>query len=105
MREYGVGGLESMFDSMTESERQVKREHNRMLQGEAIDINDYDDDDIHVEGHNEFRRTKQYELASPQVQAIVDLHVEAHEERQRQVKQAMFNAQQPPMVPDFPPQQ
>jgi hypothetical protein len=100
MREYGVGGLESMFASMTESERQVKREHNRMLQGEAIDINDYDDDDIHVEG-----RTKQYELASPQVQAIVDLHVEAHEERQRQVKQAMFNAQQPPMVPDFPPQQ
>jgi len=39
----------------------------------------FDDDDTHIQVHNEFRKTRRYEELSPQQRAVVDDHVAAHE--------------------------
>lgn len=81
VREYGVGGLEHMFASLSESERQVKREHNLMRNGVALPINDYDDDDYHIDAHDEFRRSRKYRRMPQGAQHIIDVHTAAHRER------------------------
>lgn len=81
LRDYGVGGLEHMFASLSTDELQVRREHNIMKNGTAIDINDFDDDELHIEGHNEFRKGKVYSRLDDPIKAIIDAHVKAHQER------------------------
>ncbi len=102
MRDYGVGGLEKMFADLTTDELQIRREHNIMKQGVPIDINDFDNHDIHIEAHDEFRKGKVYSrwaMTDPSKQLIFDKHVAAHQEARVQI----INQQlQPPPPPEIP---
>lgn len=92
-REYGVGGLDSMFAGLTNDEMQIKREHNIMKSGAAIDINEFDDDDLHIEGHEELLKTK-WCYNHPEIQKLVQAHVNAHKERRTMVIQQQVQEQQ-----------
>jgi hypothetical protein len=95
MRDYGVGGLDNMFATLNTDELQIRREHNYMKSGRAIDINDFDDDLIHIEGHNEFRKGKVYERLGPYERKLVDLHVMSHQERRTQtINQQLMSPEQ-----------
>ena len=96
LREYGVGGLDSMFAGLSADEMQIKREHNIMKAGTPLDINDYDDDDLHIEAHEEFQKTKWY-YNHPEVHQIVTMHVMGHKERRTQMIDAQVAEQQAAM--------
>jgi hypothetical protein len=99
LREFGVGGLEQMFSSLQGDEQHVRRENNLMKNGTAIDINDFDDDDVHIEGHNELRKSKWYFAASKDLKKIIDVHVMSHMERRQATIDAQIEANRREMIP------
>jgi hypothetical protein len=86
LRDYEVGGLEHMFASVSRDQTQVIDEHRRMLRGEPVPINDFDDDSIHIAEHDDFRKGGRYRdlqktPGGQRVQAIIDAHVMMHKQR------------------------
>lgn len=88
-KEYQVGALDQVFGNLSITEQQIQRENRQMSQGVAVEVNDYDEDQDHIDGHEEFQRSARYQQLPPQVQQLVQLHVNAH--REKVVKQ--INAQ------------
>lgn len=104
MRDYEVGGLEHLFGSVSKTQTQVVDEHRQMMQlagtlppqlagmiqqaqaaGEQVPdlfpTNSYDDDQMHVEEHQDFQRGSRYaqEIAkNPLFGVIMEQHVAAH---------------------------
>lgn len=80
-KDYEVGGLDRLFASMSADEQQVNREHTRLVGGEELPINDFDDHQFHLAGHNEFRKSVRYEQLDESARARVDTHVDLHVEK------------------------
>jgi hypothetical protein len=81
-----VGGLENFFASVSRDERQVNDENRRLLQGEQFAINSYDNDSVHVAGHEDMQKSSRYQEAigragGQQIAAGVEAHVQAHRDR------------------------
>jgi hypothetical protein len=55
-----------------------------------IPTNEFDDDAVHVEEHQRFMRTQEYEILPPEIQQNFTSHLAVHKQRQ----QAMMQAQQ-----------
>lgn len=87
--DYEVGALDALFGGLTTTEQQIQRENHRMSQGTAVDINAYDEDQEHIDGHEETQRAAGYGNWSPEAKQFMEMHVNAH--REKLVKQA--NAQ------------
>lgn len=84
----------SMMEIRRLQEQKAKRENMKLKQGEVIELNDYDDDELHIEMHDRMRMTAEYDdlIRTPEGQAIDELvrfHIEMHKERiaQRQMQQ------------------
>lgn len=88
-KEFEIGGLEHLLAGISADEAQIRREHQRMFNGIAIDINEFDDDDFHIAAHEEAQKSARYEQADETVKQIIQVHVAAH--RERRVK--MINQQ------------
>jgi hypothetical protein len=110
-RDFQVGGLDHFFAGISRDINQINDEHRRMLQGEQLPINEYDNHQLHVEEHEDFQKSARYQLlvkGSPQEQMVaqsVAMHVAAHKQllqqqatQQAQVQMAMqaSAAGQPP---------
>jgi hypothetical protein len=95
LKEYDVGGLDRLFESITTDEMQVQREQRLMSQGTAVDINPWDDDQYHIAAHQDFQKTDRYAQLGPNIQQIFQAHVLAHQERQVQTTNLAVQAQQP----------
>jgi hypothetical protein len=59
-RDMEVGGLEVLFADLTEGLRQIKRENRYLYRGLEIPINSFDDDDLHIQEHEEEMRSSRY---------------------------------------------
>lgn len=81
LRDYEVGGLEHVFGSISRTQTQVTEEHRRMMRGELLPINSYDDDQTHVEEHHDFMRSARYSQLPPVIQFIFETHVGMHQQR------------------------
>ncbi len=103
LRDYGAGSLEKLFADLETDELQVNRENRLMLQGTAIDINDWDDDDYHIAAHEEKEKSAKFAKADPKAQEIMQAHVKAHKERRSQAIQAQVQANSVPTGPDGQP--
>lgn len=90
LRDFGIGGLEHMFATLTNDEQQIQREHMSFYNNQALDIRDWDDDDVHIEAHNEERKLARFERADEQVKAIFDAHIRAHQERRTKMIEAQL---------------
>jgi hypothetical protein len=99
LQEYEVGGLEKFFSSIGEDERQIARENQRLASGIAVPINDFDDDDLHIAGHNAFRKGAAYDELQPGARRIVDAHCDAHLQRIATRAQRAADAAMPPAPP------
>lgn len=93
MLEYG-NWEGSMLEIQRLQEQKAKRENMFMKQAQMMEINDYDDDTLHIEMHNRLRMSAEYEdlLNSPQgpvIDEMVRTHIAMHEERiaMRQMQQ------------------
>lgn len=85
MREYQVGGLEAFFSSQSHDESQIQEEHRQMGLGVALDINSYDNDAMHIEGHSDFMKTARYGRLADQIKQLFEFHLEAHQTRVAQM--------------------
>ncbi len=61
--------------------RQVQRENERMLQGEEVPINTWDNQLVHVEEHNKARKRQSFEMVDDNIKQIFEAHVEMHKEK------------------------
>ena len=95
LQEYEVGGIERMFADLGDDERQIQRENMAMSRGEEIEINSFDNDEAHVEGHTQFQKSSAYEQLDEATQNFIDAHVDAHRQRLMQM--------QPPPPPEGAP--
>lgn len=89
MRDYEVGGLEHVFGSIGKTQAQCSEEHRRMLRGEELQVNSYDDDQTHLEEHDDFRRGARYQMlirqpGGEQIDAIFEAHEQLHRDRLQQ---------------------
>jgi len=57
----------------------ARRENGAFTMEEVMRPAVFDNHTIHIEIHNEFRKTQRYEQLKPDVRKVVDLHLQAHE--------------------------
>lgn len=96
LQEYEVGGLEKFFATIGDDEREIARENQSLAAGQPLGINEWDDDDIHLNGHNAFRKSSAYWELPEQARAIVDQHCTAHAARVKQRAAEAAAAAMPP---------
>ena len=106
LRNFEVGGLEEMFASLTVDERQVADENRQLLAGQPLPINTYDDDQIHLDEHTRFQKTRTYRRAiarDPRIATVFEDHVAQHRQRllqaQEQAAAAQMGQAPPPEQP------
>lgn len=90
-KDYEVGALDRLFGTLTATEQQIQRENRQLAQGEAVNINAYDEHQEHIDGHEEFQRSARYQQLPPQIQQLIEMHVNAH--REELVKQTNMQVQ------------
>jgi hypothetical protein len=93
LQDWEIGGADRLVEMFTKSEQQVNRENMRLSRGIAIPINDYDDDQEHIDGHEDYQRGSHYQQLDPGTQRIFELHVAAHRERLAQQQQQELQMQ------------
>lgn len=80
-KDYEVGALDRLFGGLSNTEQQIQRENRQMTLGQAVNINPYDVDQDHIEGHEEYQRSARYGQLTPPLQEMIETHVQAHRER------------------------
>lgn len=96
MDQMEMGGLSAVFAEIDRDERQVQEENRQLSLGAEFEINAYDNDQAHVEGHQDFQKTARYARLDPQVKQNFEAHVAAHRDR---VTQLAMASQPPPAGP------
>jgi hypothetical protein len=89
MQEYEVGGLEKFFGRLGRDVRQVQRENQRLAAGEQFGINGFDNDETHINGHEDFQKGSAWSTLSPEVQATFQAHVDLHKAKRQAAADAM----------------
>lgn len=72
-------GADDIIGAAAPDVAKARRENAAFVMGEVALPAIFDEHAIHIETHNDFRKTQRYELLSVEQQEIVDDHVQAHE--------------------------
>lgn len=59
---------------------QAQRENIKLSNGQQCEVHDFDNHEVHLEYHNRFCRTQEYELLEPPIQAMFIQHRTAHQQ-------------------------
>lgn len=78
LKDYEIGGLDRLFEGMTEDAHQVNRENRMLLEGVDPGINTFDDHEFHLAEHTEFQKTSRYYGLPDQIKEGFDNHVTNH---------------------------
>jgi hypothetical protein len=82
LRDYEVGGLEHLFASISRTQTQCVEEHRQMMMtGQALPINSYDDDPVHLDEHQDFMRSNRFADQAPPVKMAFEIHCQMHRNR------------------------
>lgn len=84
-----------MHEEMAVSERQAQRENLRMMNGEDVTVNSYDEHQVHLQEHDMFRRKQAFERSDEQVKMRFEMHVALH-------RQLTAQTQGTPIMPGEP---
>jgi hypothetical protein len=103
LRDMEVGGLENVLADLGRDERQVNEENRRMFAGEQLEINGFDNDAIHVQGHEDAQKSPRWLKLDPGAQQQFQDHVDAHKARDADKQLAAQQAAAPPGGPDGSP--
>jgi hypothetical protein len=79
MEMLGIGGLERVYESIMMDRRQAERENLKLSVGLEISANDWDNHQFHVDVHNRFRKSQEFEMLPPEIQNMYDVHVNQHQ--------------------------
>lgn len=91
LKSYEIGGLDSLFEGVSQDARQVGREIRQMMAGIPVPINSFDNHPFHIDEITDFMKTDAYAEASEQAKACFTQHVAEH--RQWMVDVANMQAQ------------
>lgn len=79
---HGLDGAEMPIDPMTGMPLEPPL---------LVPVNDWDDHDVHIEQHNAFRRTQEFEALAEEIKTLFQSHVKQHESarQQKQLEQML----------------
>lgn len=97
-RDMQVGGFEHFIDEASIDELQVRSENRRMAHGEPVEINDFDDDEAHIEGHEAAMKQPAYQRLPPERKMLFEQHLAAHRERLANAQYAEMAMQMAPQL-------
>jgi hypothetical protein len=95
-----------LYDEMQTGMRQVQRENINMKNGQQVPVNWFDSIPDHIDGHQQYMRSQEYENLPPPIQQIFIQHLQAHVSQfqtQGTVDQQMAAPPMPPQPPGGPP--
>lgn len=81
LRDMEAGGLEKMFGDLSGDMAQVNRENQQMCSGMQLQIDAYDDNEVHIKGHTGFQKGSTYQQLEPPIKQIFEQHVMQHREQ------------------------
>jgi hypothetical protein len=102
MRAQNVGGMENFFATIGRVQRFVAEENRRIMHGEPVKRNSFDDDQVHLDEHTDFQMSATYQEAirkpgtGQMIAQLMETHVAQHREvlQQQATAQAMAQANQ-----------
>lgn len=74
-------GMDLISETLDLDTKQQKRETNKLILGEPIPVNSWDNHPIHYAEINNFRKSPDYEALPDEIRAVVDAHADAHNEQ------------------------
>lgn len=90
-----------MYEELQVSARQAQRENLRLMAGEELPVNTWDENPVHIAEHDMFRRRQAFENASDQIKTTFEQHVQMHHQRIGQAQGTpIAPGEQLPAAPD-----
>ena len=78
-----------LYEEMQVDSRQAQRENLRLGEGTEIPVNDWDNHEIHIMEHNNFRKRQKFETIPVEFQEVFQAHVQMHEQVMQSKMQGM----------------
>lgn len=89
-----LAGIDRLYEDLQMDIRQAQRENLRMADGANVPPNTWDNHGIHIDRHNQFRKSEQFEQLDDATKAIFEQHVLTHQLQQRnEMMQQMMMSQ------------
>jgi len=95
LKDEEAGALAKLFGDISGDEGQINRENQQISQGTPIQINTFDNNQAHIEGHTEWQKGPTYLQLGPVVAEVMEAHVREHREQ--------LMAEMPPPEPQMAP--
>jgi hypothetical protein len=73
-------GSDFIMDALTLDANHAQRENGELVTGVPVEVHDWDNHQVHITEHNNFRKSMDYERMAPDMRAVIDAHVAAHQE-------------------------
>jgi hypothetical protein len=96
VRDFQVGGLEHLIADYSPDEQQINREHRKMQQGVEVQVNRFDNDEAHVEGHDAWFKTSAFDRLPDPVKLLALAHRDEHARRLAEAEAAAAQAENAP---------
>jgi hypothetical protein len=78
LRYLDMAETSKLYEEIQVDSRQAQRENLKMAQGAPIPVNDWDNHEIHMLEHNNYRKRQAYENLPDELKAIFQQHVQTH---------------------------
>lgn len=73
-------GVEKVIEDYRVDINQAQRENMKMAQGVPVEINDFDNNEIHLDEHDRYCKSQEYELLSPEIKEVITKHRQMHQQ-------------------------
>lgn len=73
-----LGGIERVYEDYLVDVKHAQRENIKMSDGQPVEPNDFDNHEIHIDQHNKFRKSQEYEALPDQIKQMFQEHIDVH---------------------------
>lgn len=73
-----IGGIERIYEEYLTDKRQSQRENIKMSSGVPVEANDWDNHQVHIDIHNTFRKSQEFEMLPDEIKVMFQQHVDLH---------------------------
>lgn len=80
LRIMDLKGIEKVIEGYKIDISQAQRENMKMALGQPIEINDFDEHQVHLEYHDRYSKTQEYEMLDDQIKQLFVEHRQAHQQ-------------------------
>lgn len=93
-KDFELGDIDKLFADLEKDDQQIQRENRRMYNGESFPVHQWDNNDMHIEGHEEEMKSSKFEKADTEVQGRFLAHLNEHLKKRSGAINAQLEAQQ-----------